>query len=258
MKNNFEPSQWKYPTPASEGFHEVINPHNSPCRATWFFRLNLSAGKQYILSHDTLELNAVLIRGSAKIIYGKQRFSLSKLDSFYLPAGMTASIEALETLVIYIGGGIYEGGGTFFTRCFDLSLPMGHIRQEHGKEPFRRDVFMTLAQQDTASRLICGITMGDEGKWTSWPPHQHTQHLEEIYVYFDIPRPKAAFHFSSRKSGQFEFVHPVSDGDAVVIPEGYHPTCGMPGVKSCYYWVMAAHSPESRRYDLASNDPMLP
>ena len=41
----------------------------------------------------------------------------------------------------------------------------------------------------------------------------------------------------------------------VIVPEGYHPTCGMPGVKSCYFWVMAAQSPESRRYDLAENDP---
>ena len=41
----------------------------------------------------------------------------------------------------------------------------------------------------------------------------------------------------------------------VAIPEGIHPTVGMPGVKSCYFWVMNAHRRESRRYDLAKDDP---
>ena len=114
---------------------------------------------------------------------------------------------------------------------------------------------MTIAQQDKASRLICGITCGDPGMWTSWPPHQHTKDLEEIYCYFDIPKPASAFHFASRVDGKFEFIHPVSSGDCIAVPEGYHPTCGMPGVSSCYFWVMAAHDPERRRYDLAVDDP---
>ena len=114
---------------------------------------------------------------------------------------------------------------------------------------------MTVAQQDEASRLICGITIGDEGKWTSWPPHQHTKDLEEVYCFFDIPKPQTAFQFLSRTPGEFEYIHPVSTGDCVIVPEGYHPTCGMPGVKSCYFWVMAARKLESRRYDLAVNDP---
>jgi 5-deoxy-glucuronate isomerase len=91
--------------------------------------------------------------------------------------------------------------------------------------------------------------------WTSWPPHQHTKDLEEVYCYFDIPLPNKAFHFASRKAGEFEVIHPVSTGDCILVPEGYHPTCGMPGIASCYFWVMAAHRTESRRYDLAINDP---
>lgn len=79
--------------------------------------------------------------------------------------------------------------------------------------------------------------------------------LEEVYCFFDIPKLESAFHFSSRKPGIFEFVHAVSTGDCVIIPEGYHPTCGIPGVKSCYFWVMAAHVIERRRYDLAIDDP---
>ncbi len=254
-KKHSNPSEWKYQSPEKEGLHEVVSPENSPCKATWAFRLNLSKGNTYQLKNKTLELNGAVVMGKIVLTHASGKSVLDKLDSFYLPGNESLALEALENTIVFIGGGLYEGKGKFFTRNYNLSLPIGDIHQIHGQPPYKREVFMTIAQQDEGSRLICGITSGEEGKWTSWPPHQHTKDLEEVYCYFDIPKPKTAFHFASRKQGEFEFVHPVSTGDFVVVPEGYHPTCGMPGVKSCYYWIMAAHNPESRRYDLAVNDP---
>lgn len=255
MKQMDHPSEWKYTSPEGEGFHEIVTPGNSACKITWIYRLNLSENNEYLLQNDELELNAVVIQGTVTTRHDSAVIDLDKFDSFYLPAKDSILITAQEDCSIFIGGSMYESKGRFFTRKYDLSLPLGDIHQIHGEPPYQREVIMTLAQQDEASRLICGITCGDPGLWTSWPPHQHTEDLEEVYCYFDIPKPQSAFHFASRKSGEFEFIHPVSTGDCVVIPEGYHPTCGMPGVKSCYFWVMAAHKPESRRYDLAVNDP---
>jgi 5-deoxy-glucuronate isomerase len=79
--------------------------------------------------------------------------------------------------------------------------------------------------------------------------------MEEVYCYFDIPKPEFALHLCSRKSGIIEHVHPVSSGDMVAIPEGYHPTVGIPGSRSNYFRVMVAHSHSSRRYDLAVTAP---
>jgi 5-deoxy-glucuronate isomerase len=255
MKPLDHPSNWKYASPEQEGLHAVITPENSACSITRIYRLNLSANAAYRLEREGLELNGVVIKGSARISHEKGSADLDKLDSFYLPAKEYLSITAETDCTLFFGGSICEGKGRFFTRKYDLSLPLGDIHQVHGKPPYRREVFMTLAQQDAGSRLICGITRGDPGQWTSWPPHQHSRDLEEVYCYFDIPGPASAFHFSSRRPGEFEHVHQVSSGDCVIIPEGYHPTCGMPGIGSCYFWVMAAHRPESRRYDLAVNDP---
>lgn len=256
-KDLTHPSRWKYSSPETEGFHSVVTPENSPCKVSWAFRLNLQKGNKHQLYMDALELNGSVIEGSVRVIHSVLEDNLGERDAFYLPGGQKLEIEAIEDCILFIGGGLYEGKGSFFIRRYDLSLPLGNIHQLHGKPPYEREVFMTCAQQDEASRLICGITHGEEGMWTSWPPHQHSRDLEEIYCYFDIPRPKSAFHFASRKDGEFEFIHPVSTGDFVVVPEGYHPTCGMPGVKSCYFWIMAAHRPESRRYDLAVDDPKL-
>ncbi len=249
------PSQWKFSSPKEEGFHEIITPENSACKITWIYRLNLSENKEYELHHENLELNGLVIKGSIEVLKGPNGFDLGRMDAFYLPSGEGIAIKAQEDCSVFIGGSICEKKGKFYTRKYDLSLPLGDIHQVHGKPPYRREVFMTLAQQDAGSRLICGITTGDPGKWTSWPPHQHTDDLEEVYCYFGMEQPGHAFHFSSRRQGAFEYVHPVSGGDCVIIPEGYHPTCGMPGVSSTYFWVMAAHRTESRRYDLAVNDP---
>jgi 5-deoxy-glucuronate isomerase len=255
MKDYKDPKNWKFRSTDKEGFHEVVTPETSACKVTWVFRLNLKKGKSYVLHNAKLELNGAIIEGKAEIKHESGSSELESRDSFYLPGNEKLEIIALEDLFVFIGGGPYEGKGSYFTRKYDLSLPIGDIHQIHGKSPYQREVFMTIAQQDEGSRLICGITFGEEGKWTSWPPHQHSKDLEEVYCYFDIPEPKFALHLASRKPGVVEAVHPVSTGDCIAVPEGYHPTVGIPGSKSCYFWVMSALKPESRRYDLAVNDP---
>jgi 5-deoxy-glucuronate isomerase len=246
---------WKYKSPESPGLHMVVSPENSDCKTTWGFRLNLEKGSEYLLSDEMLELNAALITGQAEITFEDTAYQLQERDSFYIPAGNLLVIKAHTNLVFYLGGAPFEGKGVFFVRKYDLSLPLGSIHQIHGKPPYQREVFMTITQEDRGSRLICGITEGEPGAWTSWPPHQHSNDLEEIYCYFDIPKPKFALHLSSRIPGEVEEVYPVSTGDFVIVSEGYHPTVGMPGVKSCYFWIMAAFTEKSRRYDLSVNDP---
>lgn len=246
---------WKYKSSDSNGLHKVVSPGNSDLQTTWCFRLNLEAGDEYILTDNNLELCGALISGQATLYSGTGNYQLTQRDSFYLPAKNAVTLYAESSLVIYLGGAPDEGRGVFFVRKYDLSLPIGSIHQVHGKLPYKREVFMSIAQEDEGSRLICGITEGEPGQWTSWPPHQHTRDLEEVYCYFDIPRPKFALHLSSRVPGEIEEIYPVSTGDFVIVPEGYHPTVAIPGVKSCYFWVMSAFSQKSRRYDLAVNDP---
>lgn len=247
----------KFTSSQKPGFHTVITPENSPCRYLWLFRLNLESGGSHRLEGGELELSAAVIHGTVGICVGDVQEQLQRFDSFYVPGGIEAAIVAREPSVLYIGGAPCEGIGAFFTRRYDPNMPFGKIRQLQGTPPFRREVFMTVDQEVAASRLISGFTWGDEGQWTSWPPHQHDDQLEEVYCYFDIPSPKFALHISYTEPGLIEQVHPVSTGDCVVIPRGYHPTVAMPGVRSSYFWVMAAQSQASRRYDLAVPDPVL-
>lgn len=247
------PDNWKYASPSTPGFHVVISPENSACKVTWAFRLNLLPNETYELTHDSLELNGGIVQGSLHVDHPSQKATLKKMDSFYLPAGDKVVLTAVDTVVIFLGGGAYEGVGEFFIREFDPDLPFGEVHQLHGEPPYQRHVFMTLNEETPASRMINGFTWGDPGKWTSWPPHQHGD-LEEVYCYFDLPSPQFALHLSSRIPGIVEAAHPVSTGDFVAIPEGYHPTVSMPGARSSYFWIMVAHRKESRSYHLAKAD----
>ena len=131
------------------------------------------------------------------------------------------------------------------------------MHQIHGEGAGRREVMFTLAPTDKASRLICGLTWGGEGTWTSWPPHQHEKYLEEVYCYFDMPKPKFGFHISYKNSGDVDdmVVHTVYSGTMVQAPYGYHPTAGSPGSRNAYLWVLAAFDPIVRNFDLAELDP---
>jgi 5-deoxy-glucuronate isomerase len=117
----------------------------------------------------------------------------------------------------------------------------------------------TLDPGTPASRLICGLTWGGDGAWTSWPPHQHEKDLEEVYCYFDMPEPKSGFHISYLESGglQEAVFHQVQSGTMVEAPMGYHPTVSTPGTRNAYLWVLVAFTPKSRRYDLAVTDPAI-
>lgn len=249
---------WNIISPVSEGFHACIQPGTQDCKTAHIYRLNLKKGAIYKLESGRLEMNPVLLKGVANINIGESEEKMGKLDSFYITGGMDARIEALEDCIFYIGSAVCEGYGKSFFRKFDRNLPLGAIHQIHGHGSGQREVFFTLNPEADASRLLCGLTWGGDGAWTSWPPHQHERDLEEVYCYFDMDAPGFGFHVSYLKSGEVEDIvtHVVRSGNMVLAPAGYHPTVASPGTRNTYFWVLAAHSHASRRYDLAVPDPV--
>ncbi len=249
---------WHCVSPEEPGLHEVIAPGRTPNRAAHILRLNLRPGEGFRLRSGELEMNSVLIRGSCMAEGCGIRESMERFDSFYIPGqcqiGLTAGSDGA---VFYIGAGRCEGIGKPFFRRFDPTLPIGEIHQIHGEGSGRREVFFTLDEKIPASRLICGLTWGADGMWTSWPPHQHEKELEEVYCYFDMPEPMAGFHISYGTDGTFSDprISVVSSGHMVLAADGYHPTVAVPGTRNTYLWVLVAHSPATRGYHYAKTDP---
>jgi len=251
---------WRVQSPEEPGFHAVITPDNSSCIVDRIYRLNLRKGDSFDLGSGELEMHPVLISGAAQLSgHSVLSCGMKQYDAFYIPGNEKVTITASEDCIFYIAAAPCEGYGEAFFRSFEKDAPVGDIHQIHGQGIGRREVFMTLSDKDNASRLICGLTWGGEGAWTSWPPHQHEKDLEEIYCYFDMPLPHFGFHISYLRSGEVDDIvtHVVHSGTMVQAPCGYHPTVASPGTKNAYFWALAAFSRSSRRYDLAVLDPEL-
>jgi 5-deoxy-glucuronate isomerase len=104
-----------------------------------------------------------------------------------------------------------------------------------------RQLHMLLAKNIEAGRLVAGFTVSEPGNWTSWPPHEHAKMLEEMYVYFNMPAPAFGVQLVYNRTDYPELVTVVRDGDAVLMPSGYHPNVSVPGHPICFLWAMAAH-----------------
>ncbi len=112
--------------------------------------------------------------------------------------------------------------------------------------------FMVPGVFDGADRLICCEALTPDGNWSSYPPHKHDATTavdnEEIY-YFRVGRVGTtgysrdgfAVHRTYTDDRSLDETVIVRDGDAFLIPAGYHGPCvAAPGYPLYYLNVMAS------------------
>ncbi len=77
-----------------------------------------------------------------------------------------------------------------------------------------------------------------------------------MYVYFDMPAPAYGIQMVYQQTEYPELVTVVRDGDAVLMPAGYHPNVAIPGHRITFLWAMAAHrEQEDRQYGVVNVQP---
>ena len=123
------------------------------------------------------------------------------------------------------------------------------------------------ADSFAADRLIAVEVLTPAGNWSSWPPHKHDEdrpgaesELEEIY-YFEtrpvaaaapggsaggeVPRGFAFHRVYGTPERPIDVLAEVRDGDAVLVPHGWHgPSTAAPGYDLYYLNVMAGPGAE--------------
>lgn len=117
--------------------------------------------------------------------------------------------------------------------------------------------FLTPEAFEGAEKLICCELLTPDGNWSSYPPHKHDDTEgspvwnEEIY-YFRIGRagtldysPEGyGLHRTYTTDGAIDATVTVRDGDAFLVPRGYHGPCvAAPGYPMYYLNVMAGTAP---------------
>jgi len=213
-------------------------------------RIGLQYGAPlYSLDTGDEETVLVCINGEVEYELGQESAVMDTMDMLYLPRRHEIGLRARHTaLVMRIGAPSDRDTSFVHIRFTDLDRdPSRHKTFGSSEDNSLRDVYMYVDDTVDASRLLVGIGQGRAGGWTVWPPHEHGDEKEELYVYFDMGR---AFGIQCvyETLDTPLFCGIVRDGDMVAVPRGFHPNVGCPGGRISYIYAMAARVPGQRDF----------
>ncbi|HTF44040.1 MAG TPA: 5-deoxy-glucuronate isomerase [Terriglobales bacterium] len=244
-------------TNSQTGRRVAITPDNSTMRHLAYGRIMLNSAEPAVsFANGNRETGLICLSGEAKITTGETEFEVGKFDAVYVPRD--SSIEVSTNSSVDLAEFSSDVTGMYpakVVRYADVAKDAG-LKFTTGGPGSTRDLTMLIAKNVTAGRLVAGFTYSDPGNWTSWPPHEHAEMLEELYVYFDMPEPAYGIQLVYNDTEYPELVTVVRDGDAVLMPSGYHPNVSVPGHRIAFLWAMAAHREvEDRQFGVVNIQP---
>jgi len=231
--------------PRETGLHVLQLRQPGGARLLSSRRLRLGAGDDCDLCIDGEETVLVLQHGHARIDLGDGRAAELTRKSVFeerasavvLPAGRAAHVHAQSDLeLIAVSTPSTRAGRAH------VVLPEQVRATARGGPGYMREVHDILVGDAHAQYLMVGETFNPAGAWSSFPPHKHDGRngepaLEEVY-HFRLD-PPGGFGIQRLYSDDEDVCFSVEDGDAVLIPRGYHPVAAPPGYRLYYLWVLA-------------------
>ena len=229
-------------TNAHTGRRVAISPSNSSMRHLAYARiiLNSTRASESFATGDR-ETGIICLSGQATVNADGKDVTLGPRDAIYIPRDSNVKVTTNSSAdLAEFSCEVAHRYPLQVVRASEVAANPG-LQFSTGTPGCKRHLQMLLAKNIEAGRLIAGITQADPGNWTSWPPHEHATLLEEMYVYCDMPEPAFGIQLVYNDTQNPELVTVVRDGDAVLIPSGYHPNVSVPGHSICFIWAMAAH-----------------
>jgi 5-deoxy-glucuronate isomerase len=244
-------------TNAKVGRHISVTPQNSTMRHLAYGRIRLDSttpGVSFVTGGR--ETGLILLSGRATVSEVGREFELGQYDAIYIPRDSQVEVFTKSEADVAEFSSDVEGKYPLkVVRYAETSRDPG-MKFSAGGLGSSRQLNMLIAKNVEAGRLVAGFTHSDPGNWTSWPPHEHAKMLEEIYVYFDMPKPAYGIQLVYNNTEYPELVTVVRDGDAVLMPSGYHPNVSVPGHRIAFLWAMAAHREvEDRQFGVVNIQP---
>jgi 5-deoxy-glucuronate isomerase len=215
------------------------------------WRLRLAASERATYRSPNEETVLVLQEGTGVLEADGQRWPVSRRSVFaeratalYLPMGaeLTVSAESpLEAILISTPMDIAAERARG-ARAVLAGPDAVHVKPR-GRDHFAREVHDIFVDDPHVKRLLVGETFNPAGNWSSYPPHKHDgrngePRLEEVYHY-RIDPPQGFGHQTLYTADGEYATHVVRDGDAVLLPYGYHPVAAAPGYRLYYLWALA-------------------
>ncbi len=243
-RDHTELSDTLFRVPRQNGLHVVQTRGERGARELSSWRLKLGPKESAVFQARHEEAVLILQEGQGLLAILENAWEVSRAGVFdepatalYVPSAVNLTITAHTPLEAIIIAAPAESVGT------PVLVGPDQIRiKQRGTGNYRREVHDILVEDPFAQRLLVGETLNPAGNWSSYPPHKHDgkdgePRLEEVYHYRVDP-PQGFGHQSLYTADGESVTHMVRDGDAVVIPYGYHPVCAPPGYRLYYLWAL--------------------
>jgi 5-deoxy-glucuronate isomerase len=245
-------------TASHKGRHISVTPDNSTMRHLAYGRIILDETFPTVrFETRNREIGLLSLAGPCKIKVGDASYDIGQYDGIYIPPKSEVEVTSLGQRVDLCECSA-EVEGTYdvqVIRYEDVKKDPA-LKFSTGGPSASRHLNIIFGRNIQAGRIMCGFTRSEPGNWTSWPPHEHSHMLEELYVFFDMPPPAYGVQFVYTNRDTPEFVGMVSDGDAVVVPKGYHPNVAIPGHSINFIWMMAAQREgDDRQFGVVNVEP---
>src|SRR6266705_5077246 len=244
-------------TNARKGRNISITPENSAMKHLVYGRIMLDREKpSERFSTGSMETGLICLSGECTIKADGQTNNIDRYDSIYIPRDTEVEITTGSSVdLVECSAEVEKKYPLQIVRYADVEKD-GSLKFKTGGASNSRTVNITLGKNIEAGRILAGFTTSEPGHWTSWPPHEHAAILEELYVYYDMPAPAFGVQFVYTNPNEPEFVGVVHDGDAVIMPKGFHPNVSVPGHPINFVWMMAAHREvEDRQFGVVTVQP---
>ena len=238
-----DPKKLVFPgTTAHRGRAISVSPANSTMEFLSYGRILLGPDQpRASFQTEKRETSLLVMRGACKLTINGERYDLGLHDAAYVPRGSAVEVESqVDTDIVECSAEVDGDYPLQIVRYSDVTADP-KLRFRAGGAATSRDLNIMIGDNVKAGRLMVGFTRSLPGHWTSWPPHEHTALAEELYAYFDMPPPAFGIQLVYTRPEAPELAAIVREGDAVLMPAGYHPNVSAPGHGINFIWMMAAH-----------------
>ncbi|PAK55201.1 5-deoxy-glucuronate isomerase [Paenibacillus sp. 7541] len=237
--------------PNQEGVVLRVTPESAGWSYVGYEMVKLKKGEALMRETGRLEACLVFLSGKGDVRTAEKRwtgigqrmsvFEKTPPYSVYVPSEDRYEVVAETDVDLAVCTA--PGGGEYEARLIEP----GHVGVEHrGSGNMARLVHNILPESEPAHSLLVVEVFTPGGHWSSYPPHKHDRDalpeeslLEETYYYRIQPEQGFAVQRVYTDDGSLDETLCVRNGQAVLVPKGYHPVAAPAGYEVYYLNVMA-------------------
>lgn len=238
-------------SPEENGCILQITPESAGWTYVGFEVYVLSPGQKITRATEDQEVCIVLLSGMTNVTTSRHKwdqigkrmsiFEQTPPYAIYVPSQENVEVEALTDAQVAVC--LAPGKRMHEARLISPDLVGVEMR---GSGNMERRIHNILPEQQIADSLLVVEVFTPGGHWSSYPPHKHDEnrlpqesYLEETYYHRINPAHGFATQRVYTDDHSLDETMTICDGDAVMVPRGYHPVSAAPGYDLYYLNVMA-------------------